>query len=150
MYNKIGLYLILTALLLAAGCASILLTGVGGGIEYSLTNIAYKTVGYPISEVEAALHKSLERLGIKELSLKKTESKLEIVSETVALKIYIDLQWISNGTTKISVDARKQIILKDKATATAIIEQTEMILRHRHEPTPAYSHHSDEGSYYAP
>ena len=136
MYKKLQLVLILTVLLLSAGCASILLTGVGSGIEYTLTNIAYKTVGYPISEVQSAMHKALERMGVKELSLKRTGSKVEIASETVDLKIYIDLQWISNSTTKISVDARKNLILKDKATAAAIIEHTEMILAHRSDTTP--------------
>ena len=135
MYKEIQLSLILTVFLLSVGCASILLTGVGGGIEYTLTNIAYKTVGYPISAVQTAMHKALERMGMKELSLRRTGSKAEISSETADLKIYIDLQWISNSTTKISVDARKNIIFKDKATAAAIIDHTEMILAHSSDTT---------------
>ncbi len=135
MYKKIRLYLILAVLLVPAGCASILLTGAGGGIEYTLTNIASKTVGYPIIEVQPAVHMALGRLGVKELSLQKAENKVEIAGETISLKIYIDLQWISNRTTKITVDARRNIILKDKAMATAIIEQTEMILNRKSEKT---------------
>jgi microsomal dipeptidase-like Zn-dependent dipeptidase len=57
-----------------------------------------------------------------------TKGGVRIVSETMDLKIYIDLNSITNRTTKISVDVRKNIVLKDKATATAIIDQTERIL----------------------
>ncbi len=115
-------------MLFSVACASLLLTGAGGGIEYTLTNIAYKTVGYPISEVQTAAHKALQRMGIKELDVKRKSNKTEIAAETEGLKIFIDLDWITNVTTKMTVDARKNIILKDRATATAIIEKTEMFL----------------------
>ena len=50
---------------------------------------------------------------------------------TAELKIYIELERITHKSTKISVDAKKGAIVKDRATATEIIEQTERILEGR-------------------
>ncbi len=51
-----------------------------------------------------------------------------IIAETSDLDIYIDLEKITPKTTKMSVDAKKNIVMKDKATAVAIIEETEALL----------------------
>jgi hypothetical protein len=50
------------------------------------------------------------------------------LAETSELKINIDLEKITAKTTRISVDARKNIVVKDKSTAAAIIEETEAML----------------------
>ena len=51
-----------------------------------------------------------------------------IVAETSELDIYINLEKITPKTTKMSVDAEKNIVVKDKATAVAIIEETDTML----------------------
>ena len=56
---------------------------------------------------------------------------MEISATTARLKIYIELERITNKTTKISVNAKKNVVLKDSATATEIIEQIETILEGR-------------------
>jgi archaellin len=127
--KRARLYVLLTCMMISAGCASILLTGAGGGIGYTLTNIAYKTVGYPLDEVTSAIRVALISLDISEKSIRKTSKEVEITAETSALNIDIDLELITDRTTKITVDARKSFIFKDKATATAIIEETELILK---------------------
>lgn len=129
LLQKIKLLPILNILLLISGCESILLTSASGGIAYTFTNVAYKTVWYPIDEVQLAVHKALERMDIKELAVRKTASGFEMDAQAADLTIYIDLQNITSRSTKIAVDARKEFVLKDKATATAIIEQTELILK---------------------
>ncbi len=118
-------YPLLSVLFFSAGCGPILLTGAGSGIDYTLTNIAYKTVNFPIEKVETAVHIALKKMEIQELFTNRTKGEVKITSETADLKIYIDLVLITHKTTKISVDVRKDIVLKDKATATAIIDQTE-------------------------
>ena len=56
---------------------------------------------------------------------------MEISATTDRLKIYIELERITNKTTKISVNAKKNVVLKDSATAAEIIEQIETILEGR-------------------
>ena len=123
--------LLLCIVLLASGCASILLAGASGGAAYTITNVAYKTVSFPIGQVENAAHRALKKMGIKESGKKKIENGVEISATTAELMIYIELERITGKTTKISVDAKKGAILKDAATAAEIIEQIETILEGR-------------------
>ncbi len=115
-------------LLLLPGCTSVLVTGASGGVAYTLTNVAYKTVVSPIDQVEYANRLALMKMKIKYLERRETGNGVQIVAETDELNIYIDLEKITAKTTKIGVDAEKNIVLKDKATAVAIIEETEAML----------------------
>ncbi len=116
-------------LLLLSGCTSVLVTGASGGVAYTVTNIAYKTIVSPIDEVEFANRLALLKMRIKYVERIETENGITIVAETPELNIYIYLETITPQMTKISVNAEKNIVMKDKATAVAIIEQTEAMLR---------------------
>lgn len=119
-----------------SGCSSvalpiaipILVSGAGGGIAYTVTNVAYKTFSYPIGDVEAATHRALEKMRIEELERKGSGDGVRIRAKTKRLKIYIDLEVVTTRTTRIEVNAKKMGFLKDKATATEIITQTERFL----------------------
>ncbi len=115
-------------LLLLSGCTSVLVTGASGGVAYTVTNIAYKTVVFPIDEVEFANRLALLKMRIKYVERLETENGVTIVAETSELNIYIYLDEITPKTTKIAVNAEKNLVMKDKATAVAIIEQTEAML----------------------
>jgi len=104
------------------------LTGAGSGIAYTVTNVAYKTFSYPMEDVVEAHEKALEKMGIEEVGRVEGEETLRITASTKRLKIKIDLESITSKTTKIKVNARKSGFLKDKATATEIIAQTEKFL----------------------
>ncbi len=128
MFKPRALLLIIAAVMCAAGCASILIAGAGGGVEYTITNVAYKTVNYPMEQVQSATHAALKKMAIRYKQTVKSEKGVKIEAETMDLKIYVDLDWITVKTTKISVDARKNFVLKDKSTAAAIIEEIDNIL----------------------
>jgi hypothetical protein len=128
MFRRAMLFMLMTAVIYSAGCTSVLVTGAGGGVAYTVTNVAYKAVNYPMDQVQSAIHAALNKMAIRDLQTLKTERGVRIISETMDLKIYIDLDWITQKTTRISVDAKRNVIIKDLATATAIIERTESIL----------------------
>jgi hypothetical protein len=65
---------------------------------------------------------------IKYVESEETENGVKILAETSELTIHITLEKITSKTTKISVDAVKSIVVKDKATAAAIIEETEAMI----------------------
>ena len=115
-------------LLLLSGCATVLLTGASGGVAYTITNVASKTLTSPIDQVEYANRLALLKMKIRYIERRETENGVQIIAETNELNIYIDLKQITSKTTKIGVNAEKNIILKDRATAVAIIEQTEAML----------------------
>ncbi|MFZ2198037.1 MAG: DUF3568 family protein [Thermodesulfovibrionales bacterium] len=126
--NKKTLHFAYVCLLLLSGCASVLIAGASGGVAYSVTNIAYKTVQRPIDQVDLANRLALMKMGIKYVEVMRTENRTRIFAKTSELKIYIDLDKITPKSTKISVDAQKNFLVKDKATAEAIIDETEAML----------------------
>jgi hypothetical protein len=108
-----------------AGVLPIIASGAGGGVAYTMTNIAYKTFSYPIGEVEGSLHAALEKMEIKEVGSEKLEYGVNVTAETRKLDIYIWMEEVTASTTRVKVNAKKGAILKDKATATEIIVQIE-------------------------
>lgn len=121
--------LLLLSILPVWGCTAIAVTGAGIGINYTITNIAYKTFNSPLKEVDRATRLALKRMDIKFIADSKTEKGKRIKAATAELNIIIDLERVTSRTTKIKVDAKKDLIRKDKATAAEIIHQVEKILR---------------------
>lgn len=115
-------------LLLLSGCTSVLVTGASAGVAYTVANVAYKTIVSPIDQLEFANRLALMKMKIKYVERIETGDGVMIVAETSELDIYINLEKITPKTTKMSVDAEKNIVVKDKATAVAIIEETETML----------------------
>ncbi len=114
-----------------AGCAALGLTvpvaaaGGAAGVNYSLTNNAYKTMSYSLADVEAALHRSLQKMKIKETATDREEGKVGISAIAGDLAIRVELEKITPAVTRIEVSAKKDVVIKDKATAAEIIVQTE-------------------------
>jgi hypothetical protein len=122
---------LLCLILALSGCAVLGLAGAtavsGGaaGVDYTFTNVAYKTISYPAADVEAALNKALKKMDIKKMKRTVDEGKVSFTVVTSNLDIYIDLEKVTPTVTSIEVNAKKGIFFKDKATATEIIVQTE-------------------------
>lgn len=106
----------------------IVVSGAGGGVAYTVTNVAYQTFSHPIADVEKATHDALKKMAIDELSTEDTEDGTLITAFTEHLNIYIDLERITPAATKVKVNAKRGSVLKDKATATEIIRQVHLIL----------------------
>ena len=95
------------------------------GVNYSFTNVAYKTISYPAADVEASLNEALKKMDIKKMERTEEEGRISFTVVTAKLDIYIDLEKVTRTVTSIEVNAKKGFFLKDKATATEIIVQTE-------------------------
>jgi len=114
---------VLFLLLLLSGCAAIALTGAGVGISYTLSNVAYRSFSSPLDRVHHATIAALKKMDIKIIDDIKLEDGRTITAATMQLDISINLEEITSKTTQIKVDARKRVVLKDKATAAEIINQ---------------------------
>ena len=119
---------VLFLLLLLSGCAAIALTGAGVGISYTLSNVAYRSFSSPLDRVHHATIAALKKMDIKIIDDIKLEDGRTITAATMQLDISINLEEVTSKTTQIKVDARKRVVLKDKATAAEIINQVEKIL----------------------
>ena len=67
-------------------------------------------------------------MDIKIIDDSKTEDGRIITAATKELDIVIHLEDVTTKTTQVKVDARKRVVLKDKATAAEIINQVGKIL----------------------
>ncbi len=105
-----------------------IIAGAGGGITYTFTNIAYRTITRPPEEVERAALKAMERMSVRVERLRHREYDTEIYARTRQLKIQINLERMTPTLTRMKVNAKKGLIFKDKNTAFEIIYQTEVFL----------------------
>jgi hypothetical protein len=126
-----GIFLVLQ------GCAAgvgLTLFGVGAGVTtgtsvaYTLDGIAYKTFTASLPQVETATRTALDRMGIKVEATSKMDQGKAIKAVTNDRDIEIELEMVSNKTTRIRTVAKQGIFFKDRATATEIIIQTERAL----------------------
>ena len=116
-------FLVVFLLPLLSGCTAIALTGAGAGISYTLGNVAYRSFSFPVDRVHHATMAALKKMNIKIINDSKLEDGRTITAVTKELDIVINLEEVTSKTTQIKVDARKRVVLKDKATAAEIINQ---------------------------
>jgi hypothetical protein len=121
-------YFVIFLLSLLSGCAAVALTGAGVGVSYTLSNVAYRTFSSSGDQVHTATVDALKKMGIKIVDDYKSENGRTLNASTKELDIEINLEEVTLKTTQIKVDARKSIVLKDKATAAEIINQVGKIL----------------------
>jgi uncharacterized protein DUF3568 len=128
--------LVFGAVFALTGCAAVGLTlfSVGAGVTtgtsvaYTLDGVAYRTFTAPLPQVENATRTALDRMGIKIEATSKMEQGKAIKAQTNDREIEIELEMVSNKTTRIRTVAKQGIFFKDRATATEIIIQTEKAL----------------------
>ncbi len=125
--SYLALFGLLAAAIGLAGCAALVasgaVAGTAAGIEYTYDNVAYKTFSHPYDPTYRATMRALERMGIGVAGTKTTTKGTEIVANTVDLRIEIELLKVTDKATKVSVNAKKGVFLKDKATASEILVQ---------------------------
>jgi hypothetical protein len=105
------------------GCTTIALMGAGAGTNYTLSNVAYRTFSISVNQVYRATIAALKKMDIQISDDIKSKDGRTITAATKELEIFIKLEAVTQNTTKLKVDARKNIVLKDKATAAEIINQ---------------------------
>jgi hypothetical protein len=126
--NIIRKYFIVFLLPLLSGCTAVALTGAGVGASYTLSNVAYRSFSSPRDQVHHATIDALKKMDINIIDDRRSEDRRTITAATKELDIVIILEEITAKTTQVKVDARRRVVLKDKATAAEIINQVGKIL----------------------
>ncbi|HEX3096772.1 MAG TPA: DUF3568 family protein [Usitatibacter sp.] len=114
----------------AGGCAPVMLTALGVGmateVSHTLGGMVYKTFTAPQAQVKRASIGALNRMQIKVLTAKREGTTETIRAHAADRDIEIELEALTPATTRMLVTAKKDGgILRDGATATEIILQTE-------------------------
>jgi len=117
---------------LMVGCAEVVvpgtLTGGGEAYRYTTANVAKKTFMGDVERVTTATREALVKMGIELQSISTEDAETKITAATVELNITVKLKPITANTTKVSVNAVEDYVLKDKATADEILDQIDLAL----------------------
>ena len=132
MTKTTKLFLALAALNLG-GCAAVGLTALGvgmaTGVSHTLSGIVYKTFAAPQAQVKKATLGAFNRMQIKVLQARREKSTETILAKAGDRDIEVELEALTPNTTRMLVTAKKDGgILRDGATATEVILQTEKLV----------------------
>ena len=140
--------LAVVSLLGNSGCASVGLTlfGVGSGVSggtgvsHILDSVAYKTFTTPIESLQDATLVTLEGMDIEVTDIEvleeeATETGRKIMALAGDRTIEIELDRLTPKASRMRVNAKRGLILRDRATAAEIITQTERTLDKERPPS---------------
>lgn len=123
---------LLVAAILLSGCAAVGLTalGVGAavGVNHTLNGIVYKTFTEPLPKVKQAALTALKQMEIPVEKVEKTSQGEVIRAKAANRTIQVEFESLTPKTTRMRVVADSEGLIKDSATATEIILQTERAL----------------------
>lgn len=138
--NRFGIYCrkakaVTAALVLATAttaCDPISLTaaslGAGVGVSHTLGGIIYRTFTAPMKTVEEGSVVAMHDMGVKVVSRTTNKEGERVINATAKdREIEVLLEPLSSRTTRMRVIASNGL-LKDSATATEIMLQTERVL----------------------
>jgi hypothetical protein len=121
------------AVTLLPGCAAVAVTaagvGMATGVSHTLGGIVYKTFSAPQAKVHRSTVAALNRMQIKVVDTTRDGNKELIKARAADRDIEIEIESLTPNATRLTVTASKQgSLLRDSATATEIILQTEKIV----------------------
>lgn len=128
----ISFYLLNAATLSSCIPAVTTAAGVGGSaaITHTTNGIAYRTFTAPSNKVRSATMSALNRMQIKVISdnLQANSNIRLVAAKTNERNIEIQIEPITNNTTRMRVTAKSSVFSYDSATAEEIIQQTKKSL----------------------
>ena len=137
---RAGLRLSFVAVFLIAtqtGCLAIGLSlfgvaaGVGSGtaVSYAMNGYAYRTFAAPLPTVERAALRTIKAMGFRLDSQEDVKNATRLVKASGNERnVEVRLERVTDRTTRIRTVVSQGAFLRDKATATEIIIQTEQVL----------------------
>ena len=130
--RRLPLIALLTAAALSSGCAAVALTAGGVaaavGVNHTLNGIVYKTFAEPLPKVKRATLTALKQMEIPVETVEKTKEGELIKAKAANRAIEVEFEALTPKTTRMRVVADSEAFIKDSATATEIILQTERAL----------------------
>ena len=118
---------------LLPGCVAVAVTaagvGLATGVSHTLGGIVYKTFAAPEPKVRRSTMAALGRMQIKVVDAKRDGNKEVIKARATDRDIEIEIEVLTPNTTRMTVTAMIEgSLLRDSATATEIILQTEKLV----------------------
>ncbi len=131
--KKVMVALLALGSMLLGGCAAVALTALGvgmaTGVGHTLGGVVFKTFTTPQAQVKRATLGALQRMQVKVVKSERIGTIESIVGKAGDREIDIELEALTPAMTRMKVTAKQDGgILRDGATATEIILQTEKLV----------------------
>jgi hypothetical protein len=131
--KRILLLAVLVSSFALGGCVAVGLTALGvgmaTGVSHQLGGMVYKTFTTPQAQVKRAAIGAMHRMQIKVVKSERSGSTDTIYGKAGDRDVEIQLEALTPATTRMLVTAKQDGgILRDGATATEVILQTEKIV----------------------
>jgi hypothetical protein len=130
-----AIVLVVVAAVAGQGCAAIGIPPTGAGtaagpeVHYTLDGIAFRTFGAPVDEVRRATFSTLRRMEIVLTNDQASEDGGRAMQAGAGDRMfYVELQRLTERTTRMRITAKQGWMWRDRATAGEIIVQTERTL----------------------
>ena len=121
--------LLICACVPLAGCETVAVALLGAGassaIRYNLDGIAGRTFTAPLAAVKSASLAALERMGLTLDGTSSFDTGETIYARAPNRDIEIEIEPITQQTTRLSVTAKSGSLLSDNSTAVELVAQTE-------------------------
>jgi hypothetical protein len=107
---------------------SLLASASVAGVEYTISNVAYKVLPESNRDVRDAVDRALARMRLPiEREWRRDEEDLVILARAKRHEVEVRLEEVSHRATRLKVEARRLAfhLLKDRALAAAVISETE-------------------------
>lgn len=141
--RSLAVFGVLTVILWQAGCAQVLvpgtLAGAGELYRYSTANVAQQTLVGNLDQVVSATETAFEKMNIEFKGMDRSESEALLFGETAELEIKVELQPVTPTATRVVVNAAKNHLVKDKATANEVLSQIKLSLERKDPPPKAHT-----------
>jgi len=131
--KKVWLGVLVCSCFALNGCVAVGLTALGvgmaTGVSHQLSGMVYKTFTTPQAQVKRAAIGAMHRMQIKVVKNERSGSTETIHGKAGDRDIEVQLEALTPNTTRMLVTAKQDGgILRDSATATEVILQTERIV----------------------
>jgi hypothetical protein len=114
------------------GCTEVVvpgaMTGAGEYYRYTTTNVGKKTLMGDVDQITVAAKRALKRMDIRLHSVESEDDDTKMTASTEELDITINMTPITAATTKVTVNAVEDHVIKDKATSAEILSQIQVEL----------------------
>lgn len=120
------------AVVLLGGCQAVAITaaGIGAstGLSHSANSIGSRTFTANEQQVKQATLAALNKMGMKLESANKGETTETLRASLADRSVEVEVEVLSESTTRITATAQRGMFLYDGATAREIIAQTELAM----------------------
>lgn len=126
------LFILLLLVFLMNGCAiavPVVVSVAGTGVVYTYSQSASRTYTEDFDTIKKASLAAMKKMNIVVDRVLYYEREIEIHARTDLMEVILEIEPVTSKSTKVTAKVSKDLVRKDKATATEILDQLGEVLK---------------------